>query len=259
MERVKSRADTIDFKTLGKATTSTLKTEVQKGATTLQVSDASEFEDAGSAAITDESGSSVISWTGKDGNALTGVKGVTRVFGTATVVTVKDDLQVIKGIGPFIEEKLNALGITTYRQIANMDSKLETQVNEAIEFFPGRVKRDQWANQAKILLGEDIKLDEKALQQAEELERISKKAESIDFATLGVATLDEKDDLQTIKGVGPFIEEKLNALGIYTFEQVGNMTPEIEEQVNKAIEFFPGRVKRDEWAKQARELHSNKK
>jgi predicted flap endonuclease-1-like 5' DNA nuclease len=259
LQRVKSRADTIDFKTLGKATTSTLKTEVQKGATTLQVSDASEFEDAGTAAITDESGSSVISWTGKDGNALTGVKGVTRVFGTATVVTVKDDLQVIKGIGPFIEEKLNALGITTYRQIANMDAKLETQVNEAIEFFPGRVKRDQWANQAKILLGEDVKLDEKALQQAEELERISKKAESIDFATLGVATLDQKDDLQIIKGIGPFIAEKLYALGIYTFEQVGNMTPEIEEQVNKAIEFFPGRVKRDEWAKQARELHSNKK
>jgi predicted flap endonuclease-1-like 5' DNA nuclease len=37
------------------------------------------------------------------------------------------------------------------------------------------------------------------------------------------------------------------------------MTPKIEEEVNKAIEFFPGRVKRDEWAKQARELHENKK
>tara|TARA_B100001109_G_scaffold84526_1_gene69002 strand:+ start:418 stop:531 length:114 start_codon:yes stop_codon:yes gene_type:complete len=37
------------------------------------------------------------------------------------------------------------------------------------------------------------------------------------------------------------------------------MTPKIEEEVNKAIEFFPGRVKRDEWAKQARELHKNKK
>ena len=259
LKRVKSRAKTIDFKTLGEATSSTLKSEVKKGATTLEVANAKEFAEAGTAAISDESGSSVISWTGKDGNALTGVKGVTRVFGTATVVTVKDDLQVIKGIGPFIEEKLNALGITTYRQIANMDAKLETQVNEAIEFFPGRVKRDQWANQAKILLGEDVKLDEKALQQAEELERISKKAESIDFATLGVATLDQKDDLQTIKGIGPFIAEKLYALGIYTFEQVGNMTPEIEEQVNKAIEFFPGRVKRDEWAKQARQLHKNKK
>jgi predicted flap endonuclease-1-like 5' DNA nuclease len=36
------------------------------------------------------------------------------------------------------------------------------------------------------------------------------------------------------------------------------MTSEIEEQVNKAIEFFPGRVKRDEWAKQARDLHMKK-
>jgi predicted flap endonuclease-1-like 5' DNA nuclease len=95
-------------------------------------------------------------------------------------------------------------------------------------------------------------------KKAEELERIAKRAKSIDFATLGVATIGEKDDLQAIKGVGPFIGEKLNALGIFTFEQVGNMTPEIEEQVNKAIEFFPGRVKRDQWAKQARELHSNK-
>jgi predicted flap endonuclease-1-like 5' DNA nuclease len=179
------------------------------------------------------------------------------ILGTAKA-SDKDDLQVMKGIGPFIEEKLNALGIYTYLQVSKMTSKLETDVNEAIEFFPGRVKRDQWVNQAKILLGEDVKLDEKALKQSEELERISKKAESIDFATLGVASASEKDSLQTIKGIGPFIEEKLNALGIFTFEQVGNMTSEIEEQVNKAIEFFPGRVKRDEWAKQARDLHKEK-
>jgi predicted flap endonuclease-1-like 5' DNA nuclease len=153
-------------------------------------------------------------------------------------------------LGPFIEEKLNALGIYTYLQVSKMTSKLETDVNEAIEFFPGRVKRDQWVNQAKILLGEDVKLDEKALKQAEELERVAAKAEKIDFATLGVASASEKDDLKSIKGIGPFIEEKLNALGIFTFEQVSKMTAKIEEEVNIAIEFFPGRVKRDEWAKQ---------
>ena len=244
---------------------------------------------------------------------------MTRTFAAASIVLVKDDLQVIKGIGPFLEEKLNALGITTYRQIANMDPELEEQVNEAIEFFPGRVKRDQWVTQAKILLGEDVKLDEKALKQTEELQRVAAKADSIDFETLGEASSSElksaveegaetlevasasdfadsgsarisdsagtsviawtgkdgnlltgvsgvtrtfaaasiilvKDDLQTIKGIGPFIEEKLNALGIYTFSQISKMTPEIEEEVNVAIEFFPGRVKRDEWAKQASEL-----
>ena len=179
-----------------------------------------------------------------------------KVLGTAKA-SDKDDLQVIKGIGPFIEEKLNALGIYTYLQISKMTDKLEDQVNEAIEFFPGRVKRDQWVNQAKILLGEDVKLDEKALKQAEELERIAQKAEGIDFGILGVASASEADDLQKIKGIGPFIAEKLNALGIYKFSQLANMTSEIEEEVNVAIEFFPGRVKRDEWARQAKELAKN--
>ncbi|MEC8788965.1 MAG: hypothetical protein VXX17_02755, partial [Candidatus Thermoplasmatota archaeon] len=110
LKRVKSRAKTIDFKTLGTATESTLKTEVKKGASSLEVANAAEFEESGTAALRDETGSSVISWTGKQGNSLTGVTGVTRVFGKSTVVVVKDDLQVIKGIGRFFEENLNALG-----------------------------------------------------------------------------------------------------------------------------------------------------
>ena len=46
----------------------------------------------------------------------------------------------------------------------------------------------------------------------------------------------------------------MNALGIFTLRQLSNMNDELEEEVNVAIEFFPGRVKRDEWAKQARDL-----
>ena len=90
-------------------------------------------------------------------------------------------------------------------------------------------------------------------------EEAQAKAETIDFATLGVASASEKDDLQVIKRIGPFIEEKLYALGIYTFEQISKMPAKIEEEVNVAIEFFPGRVKRDEWAKQAKKLHKDKK
>ncbi|MGY8746163.1 MAG: hypothetical protein ACKVG2_06370, partial [Candidatus Poseidoniales archaeon] len=101
-------------------------------------------------------------------------------------------------------------------------------------------------------------MDEETRKKEEELLRISEKAKTIDFATLGVATSDQKDDLQRIKGVGPFIEDKLNALGIYTFEQVGNMTSKIEEQVNVAIEFFSGRIKRDKWANQAKQLSKKK-
>ena len=97
-------------------------------------------------------------------------------------------------------------------------------------------------------------LDEKARKKEEELIRVAEKAKTIDFSTLGFASASDSDDLQRIKGVGSFIAEKLNALGIYTFSQLANMTPEIEEEVNVAIEFFPGRIKRDEWANQARTL-----
>ena len=95
----------------------------------------------------------------------------------------------------------------------------------------------------------------KEAKKKEELKRVQERSETIDFAILGTAKASDKDELQAIKGIGPFIEEKLNALGIYTYLQVSKMTSKLETDVNKAIEFFPGRVKRDQWAKQARALH----
>ena len=94
----------------------------------------------------------------------------------------------------------------------------------------------------------------KKSSKEDDLARIADKKDSIDFSTLGNAKEEDKDDLKGIKGIGPFLEEKLNALGIYTFEQISKMTPELEDKVNEAIEFFPGRIKRDEWVKQAKEL-----
>ena len=94
----------------------------------------------------------------------------------------------------------------------------------------------------------------KGKSKEDDLARIAEKKESIDFKTLGTASENDKDDLKNIKGIGPFLEQKLNALGIYTYKQISNMTPELEDQVNEAIEFFPGRIKRDNWVKQAKDL-----
>lgn len=63
---------------------------------------------------------------------------------------------------------------------------------------------------------------------------------------------DEKDDLTAIKGIGPFIEKRLNMLGIYTFKQLSELTPELVDRVGNAIEFFPGRIERENWIGQAR-------
>ncbi|MCB0518167.1 MAG: hypothetical protein H6577_06345 [Lewinellaceae bacterium] len=73
-----------------------------------------------------------------------------------------------------------------------------------------------------------------------------------------LATAAEKDDLTMIKGIGGFIEKKLNGLGIYTFEQISKLDHETIESLTNAIEFFPGRIERDDWVGQAARLHDIK-
>jgi predicted flap endonuclease-1-like 5' DNA nuclease len=65
---------------------------------------------------------------------------------------------------------------------------------------------------------------------------------------------DRKDDLTKIKGIGPFVEKRLNMLGIYNFEQLGSLEPEMVERVGAAIEFFPDRILRENWIGQAKDL-----
>lgn len=74
------------------------------------------------------------------------------------------------------------------------------------------------------------------------------------FDKIGTATLAEKDDLTQIDGIGTFLENKLNELGIYTYEQIANFDDSIISIVTNEIAFFPGRIERDQWIKQALSL-----
>lgn len=94
--------------------------------------------------------------------------------------------------------------------------------------------------------------------QEETLARIQDRAKEINFGRIGVATVADKDDLKIVKGIGPFLEKKLNSIGIYTFRQIAAFTAEDEDKVNEVIEFFPGRIRRDNWSSQAGILHKEK-
>jgi predicted flap endonuclease-1-like 5' DNA nuclease len=69
----------------------------------------------------------------------------------------KDDLKVIKGIGPGIEKKLNQQGIYSYRQISDFTPDFIKKLTEAILFFPGRIERDRWVEQASKLYLDKIR------------------------------------------------------------------------------------------------------
>lgn len=61
-----------------------------------------------------------------------------------------DDLKKISGVGPVLEKKLNALGITTFAQVAAFTPEDITKVDDALS-FKGRIDRDNWLEQAATL------------------------------------------------------------------------------------------------------------
>jgi len=161
--------------------------------------------------------------------------------------TERDDLKMISGIGPFIEERLHALDIYTFRQISNFTPGDIEKLNIALEYFSGRIERDKWVAQAREL----VNAEENRINL---LEQIRAKKTRIYFDRIGTAHKDNADELTLISGIGGWINQKLNALDIYTFKQISNFSDEDVHIVAEAIEYFPGRIERDEWILQAHEL-----
>ena len=61
-----------------------------------------------------------------------------------------EDLKRIRGIGVLIEKKLNSLGVTGYEQIAHWTNADIDRVSQILD-FKGRIERENWVEQARIL------------------------------------------------------------------------------------------------------------
>lgn len=62
------------------------------------------------------------------------------------------------------------------------------------------------------------------------------------------------DELRRISGIGPKIEEMLHRLGIYHFDQIAGWSEQEAAWIDERLEGFRGRVRRDEWVRQARDM-----
>lgn len=127
----------------------------------------------------------------------------------AATAEQRDDLTEIKGIGSFLEKKLNGLGIFTYRQISCLDANLIEKLTAAIEFFPGRIERDDWVGQAKKCLEANNSPKESGQP---------------------VAT-STTDNLKVIEGIGPKIELLLQGAGIHSFAELAETSVEQLKEV----------------------------
>ncbi len=65
----------------------------------------------------------------------------------------------------------------------------------------------------------------------------------------------KKDDLKKISGVGPGIEKKLHKMGVTTYRQIANWKAADINKADDALN-FKGRIKRENWVRQAKTLAS---
>ncbi len=166
-----------------------------------------------------------------------------------------DDLTLINGIDDFTQRKLNALGIFTFRQIANIDSDAGTEVNDSLELLPGKIAEFAWAQQAITMLelkGVDDISSKPEVDDDNVIADLS--AAQIKWAQIGKAGDRKSDDLTLIKGIDAEIQKKMKVLGVRTFDQISKMDKETAEAVNGALGLMPGRVSKMMWAEQAKSL-----
>lgn len=120
---------------------------------------------------------------------------------------VRDDLSRIDGVGPFIEKKLNDVNIYSYEQIASWSAEDIKQITQQIQYFEGRIEKDNWVGQAKILM------------ESPSLAATDNEASSNQDTDSG------NDDLKIVEGIGAKIENILKLAGINSLEQLAKADP----------------------------------
>jgi chromosome segregation ATPase len=131
--------------------------------------------------------------------------------------------------------------------------KLLTETGNSLEMM--LQKRENEDSKRVYVIGKSDK-DENSilLSQKDALKQL----EDLIGEVLPYADKSERDELKHINGIGPFIEEKLNAVGIFTYEQISMFDDDFINVLTAAIGFFPERIKRGRWVEQAQELWGEK-
>jgi predicted flap endonuclease-1-like 5' DNA nuclease len=79
--------------------------------------------------------------------------------------------------------------------------------------------------------------------------RVDDEANLLTHAAFGAG-----DDLEQIVGVGPMLAELLHDVGVFYFWQIAEWTAQDVDYVDGKLLHFKGRIERDDWVGQSRQL-----
>jgi predicted flap endonuclease-1-like 5' DNA nuclease len=74
----------------------------------------------------------------------------------APTASIPDNLELIKGLGPKVNNLLKGLGVTSFAQVANWTAADVADIDAKLGAFAGRITRDNWIDQAQLLAAGDI-------------------------------------------------------------------------------------------------------
>lgn len=175
----------------------------------------------------------------------------TTVYKDYDRILPKENLQIIEGIGPKIEELLKSNGVGTWQDLAD---KSEEDLRGILAGGGDAFRMHNpasWPQQARMAANGEWK-ELIALQQTLDANKdisTDKASEAkIDRMLSMLATAE--DDLQIIEGIGPKIERELNLAGIRTLRQLAETSPDrIREILSSNARFKLANP--NSWPKQA--------
>lgn len=158
--------------------------------------------------------------------------------------------QVKKVTEPLLMEAKN--------QVSSLERELEVhhrryenlkQETDAIRNTATQLKNELAEERAR-----EINFEVNKEEKLEEREKLQMETPDPTRSRFTPSSWQTKNDLTLISGIGPVIQRKLNELGIYSFQQISELTPEMVDQITRSIKFFPDRIGRDNWIGQAAAL-----
>ncbi len=139
---------------------------------------------------------------------------------------VTDDLKIIEGIGPRIEEILKSKGINTFKQLSSTDiDELKKYIVDEDSRF-SKNETESWPHQAAMAekgQWEELNIYQEFMhsETTVDSDNVDSPNNNVDKLNIENA-LNDHDDLKKMEGIGPKIEEVLNKSGIYTYSQLHN-------------------------------------
>jgi large subunit ribosomal protein L21 len=149
--------------------------------------------------------------------------------------------------------EISITGITLPGSKGSSSAKKETKAETP--------KADVKKAEAKpVAKKEEVEVSENLISRAQKRaddQDISINVEKL-LSSVGTALKSDADDLTKINGIGPSYEQKLNEVGIYTYEQISKLKAADRQELSNVDGITRDKIEADEWVKQAKELLKNK-